>query len=313
MVSIMPMSHDQNFKNLILDYPLQALAFSAPEEAKALPPDVVIRSVREELPKDRLGDRFFELDVPLLAEWPDGRREALLFVVEEQTDPARFSIRKLASYCLAIGEFYDTDRVVPVVIFLRSGASIARQLRMGSDQRCYLDFHYIACVLPEIPVEDHLNSQNIVARLNLVNMRLGKGQRIHAYGHAVRGLMTLESSWERQQKYIDFVEAYGALDEDEMRRYREIYVTEDVQMMQWSERLLDQGEQRGVQKGLQQGLQKGLRQGQLGLLADLLAERFGALDEAVQARLEQADEETLKRWGRNLLSARSMDEVFRTQ
>ena len=76
-------------------------------------------------------------------------------------------------------------------------------------------------------------------------------------------------------------------------------------MMQWSERLLDQGEQRGVQKEL--------RQGQLGLLADLLAERFGALDEAVQARLEQADEETLKRWGRNLLSARSMDEVFRTQ
>ena len=290
------MSHDQNFKNLILDYPLQALAFSAPEEAKALPPDVVIRSVREELPKDRLGDRFFELDVPLLAEWPDGRREALLFVVEEQTDPARFSIRKLASYCLAIGEFYDTDRVVPVVIFLRSGASIARQLRMGSDQQCYLDFHYIACVLPEIPVEDHLNSQNIVARLNL---------------------MTLESSWERQRKYIDFVEAYGALDEDERRRYRELYVTEDAQMMQWSERLLDQGEQRGVQKGLQQGLQqglqKGLRQGQLGLLADLLAERFGALDEAVQARLEQADEETLKRWGRNLLSARSMDEVFRTQ
>ena len=174
-VFIMPMSHDQNFKNLILDYPLQALAFSAPEEAEALPPDVVLRSVREELPKDRLGDRFFELDVPLLAEWPDGRREALLFVVEEQTDPARFSIRKLASYCLAIGEFYDTDRVVPVVIFLRSGASIARQLRMGSDQQCYLDFHYIACVLPEIPVEDHLNSQNIVVRLNLVNMRLKKG------------------------------------------------------------------------------------------------------------------------------------------
>ena len=96
---------------------------------------------------------------------------------------------------------------------------------------------------------------------------------------------------------------------EERQRYGELYVTEDAQMMRWSERLLDQGEQRGVQKGLQQGL----RQGQLGLLAELLAERFGALDEAVQARLEQADEETLKRWGRNLLSARSMDEVFRTQ
>ena len=100
---------------------------------------------------------------------------------------------------------------------------------------------------------------------------------------------------------------------EERQRHGELYVTEDAQMMRWSERLLDQGEQRGVQKGLQQGLQQGLRQGQLGLLAELLAERFGALDEAVQARLEQADEETLKRWGRNLLSARSMDEVFRTQ
>ena len=100
---------------------------------------------------------------------------------------------------------------------------------------------------------------------------------------------------------------------EERQRYGELYVTEDVQMMRWSERLLDQGEQRGVQKGLQQGLRQGQRQGQLGLLADLLAERFGSLDEAVQARLEQADEETLKRWGRNLLSALSMDEVFRTQ
>ena len=65
-VSIMPMSHDQNFKNLILDYPLQALAFSAPEEAKALPPDVVIRSVQKKLPKDKLRDRIVFLIVPIL-------------------------------------------------------------------------------------------------------------------------------------------------------------------------------------------------------------------------------------------------------
>jgi hypothetical protein len=52
--------------------------------------------VRQEQLKERLGDRFRELDVPLLVEWPDGRREALLFVVEEQSDPKRFSIHRLA-------------------------------------------------------------------------------------------------------------------------------------------------------------------------------------------------------------------------
>jgi hypothetical protein len=46
--------------------------------------------------KERLGERFRELDVPLLVEWPDGRREALLFVLEEETNPYRFLIHRLA-------------------------------------------------------------------------------------------------------------------------------------------------------------------------------------------------------------------------
>lgn len=64
----MSTSHDQNFKNLIIDYPRQALAFFAPTEAASLPTDVKITYIRQELPKDRLGDRFFEMDVPLLVE-----------------------------------------------------------------------------------------------------------------------------------------------------------------------------------------------------------------------------------------------------
>jgi hypothetical protein len=39
--------------------------------------------VRREQLKERLGDRFRELDTPLLVEWPDGRRKAILFALEE--------------------------------------------------------------------------------------------------------------------------------------------------------------------------------------------------------------------------------------
>ena len=39
-------SHDQNFKNLILDYPLDALALFAPEEAPARDDPVRILPVR---------------------------------------------------------------------------------------------------------------------------------------------------------------------------------------------------------------------------------------------------------------------------
>ena len=89
------MDHDQNFKNLILDYPREALAFFAEEEAEGIDNSVRVVPVRQEQLKERLGERFRELDVPLLVEWPDGSREALLFVLEEESEVRRFSIHRL--------------------------------------------------------------------------------------------------------------------------------------------------------------------------------------------------------------------------
>ena len=84
------MSHDQNFKNLILDYPRETIAFSLRRRGMAVDSGARILPVREEQLKERLGDRFRELDIPLLVEWPDGRRAAFLFVLEEETEPADF-------------------------------------------------------------------------------------------------------------------------------------------------------------------------------------------------------------------------------
>ena len=114
-------SHDQNFKNLIIQYPRQALQFFAPAEAEGIDRRVKITPIRQEQLKPHLTDSFFELDVPLLLEWPDGRREALIFIVEHESDPGRFSITRLASYCLAVAEAMGTTRVIPVVIFMRDG------------------------------------------------------------------------------------------------------------------------------------------------------------------------------------------------
>jgi UPI00004DB9FA related cluster len=301
----MSTSHDQNFKNLIIDYPRQALAFFAPIEAASLPSDVKITYIRQELPKDRLGDRFFEMDVPLLVEWPNGQREALLFIVEEETKPGLFSIHRLAIYCLTLAEFSKTDHVVPVVIFLRGSKDIPRDLHLGSGQGSYLDFRYIACVLPEIPLHEHLDSDNLVARLNLVNMQYSPSERVHAYGHSIRGLMTLESNPSKHLKYMNFIDNYCTLDDTEKQRYRELYKAEDAQMMQWTERVKNEGRQ--------EGLLEGRLEGRLETLADLVSMRFGPMDATTQALMHAADDETLKRWTRNVLTAQTLEEVFRIQ
>ena len=291
------MSHDQNYKNLILDYPREAIAFFAAAEALAVDAGARILPLREEQLKERLGERFRELDTPLLVEWPDGRRAALLFVLEEETDPKRFSIHRLAHYCLDLAELYGTDRVVPVVIFLHPGA-FPRRLTLGSEHAAYLDFRYLACALRQIPARDHLNSPNLVARLNLPNMAYAPEDRLAVYAHAVRGLIELEPHPEKRLKYADFIDIYAELDENERQIYTQRYPREAAEMSGCAERFI------------QQGNEQGLRQGEARVLGSLLQLRFGALPPAARERMAAADAETLLRWSERVLTAQTLDEVL---
>lgn len=295
-------SHDQNFKNLILDYPRQALAFFAAAEADGIDDLVSITPIRQEQLKQRLSDRFHELDVPLLVEWPDGRREALLFVLEEESDPARFSIHRLGHYCLDLAELCQTRRVVPVVIFLRGGERIPDSLELGSEQHTYLAFRYLRCLLASTPAVDYLDSDNLVARLNLPNMHWPPQRKVEIYAQAIRGLLQLEPDPEKQLKYIDFIDIYTALDDNERRIYQDRYPQEDQGMTRLTERLLEQG--------MQQGMHQGRQQGELTVLSRQLSRRFGPLSLEVEQRLQQAGTEELERWAENILEARTLEEVF---
>lgn len=300
-----PISHDQNFKNLILDYPREALAFFASLEAEGLDQSVKITPLRQEQLKERLGERFRALDVPLRVEWPDGRRDTVLFVLEEETDPRRFSIHRLGHYCLDLSELYDTSRVVPVVIFLHPVRNLAESLVLGTELLSYLSFNYLKCELAAMDANAYLESTNLVARLNLPNMHWSPEQKVDIYGQALKGLLELESDPERHLKYLDFIDIYSDLDDTEMQDYQARYPQESTKMAGLTERLLNEG----MQKGMQEGVQKG----ELNLLVRLLTRRFGPLDNATLQRLQKASSAELEHWTDNILDAQTLDEVFSDQ
>jgi hypothetical protein len=64
-----------------------------------------------------------------------------------------------------------------------------------------------------------------------------------------------------------------------------------------------------IAKGEQLGRVRALHQ----ILIEQLTERFGALPEVALARIDEADEDQLARWGRRVLSAASLDQVLDTQ
>jgi len=295
------MDHDHNFKSLILDYAAQALAFFAPEEAIDLA-SARITPLRQEQLKERLGERFRELDVPLLVEWPDGRREAVVFVLEEETTASRFNIHRLAHYCLDIAELVGTDRVVPVVIFLGRSSTAPQELHLGGQRHRYLSFRYLACSLAELSAGQYFETDNLVARLNLPNMAHRPEERVEVYAWALRGLRELETDPERQAKYLDFIDIYAALDNTERAEFAARY-PEEVQLVSSF-----------AQRFTEQGLQQGQKQGEAAMLLRLLARKFGpAAAEAHRPRIEAADAETLLTWSERILDAATPEDIFRPE
>ena len=266
----MPDSHDQNFKNLILDYPRQALELFAPDEATHLGEDVTFTPIREEQLKDRLSDRFLELDIPLLLEWPDGRREALLFVIEHHTDPGSFSVHKLARYSLSLAELFQTDRVVPVVVFLKRPRKVPDSIVLGNEFFSYLRFRYIRCVLPELPGEHYMESPNLVARLNLPNMCWPPELKLAIYASAVRGLESLEGNPDKQAKYLGFIDIYARIDNNERILFEQTYRKEAATMTGFVERYEAIGKEKGLQEGLERGLERGQREARLATARNLI-------------------------------------------
>ena len=298
----MAINHDQNFKNLILDYPRDALALFAPGEAPVPEEQARIVPVRQEQLQERLGTHWRELDTPLLVEWPDRQRKSVAFVVEEESVPSPFSPRRLARYCLDLADMHETNRVVPVVVFLDSGKSTPDSLTLGTERRKYLSFEWVSCRLDQLSADDWRGSDNLVARVNLPNMRVPAGGRVTACADAVRGLLALESDPDQQQKYLDFIDMYAELTDNERREFERMHPEESKAMIG--------GFQRARDEGMQQGIEQGRIEGERAVLERQLLRRFGRLPRSASERLVAASAADLEAWADRVLEANSLDDVF---
>lgn len=293
-------SHDQNFKNMILDYPIEAIRFFAPQEAKKLEGAIKVIPLRQEQLKKKLGDRYRELDTPLMLEWPNSDQKALIFLMEEESCTSRFSISRLAHYCLDIYELFKTTRLIPVVIFLKGG-QYQQELCLGSNEHSFLNFHFIACELSSLKALNYIKSDNIVARLNLPLMCYNENQRIEVYAQAVNGLMSLESSYHQQIKYLDFIEQYADLNETELAYYQANYLKQEAEgadKMGLVQTLRDEGEQKGRQEG------------ETDLFLRLLKMKFIIVPDDIEQKVKNASSEQMILWSERLLKADKVDEIF---
>jgi predicted transposase YdaD len=77
----------------------------------------------------------------------------------------------------------------------------------------------------------------------------------------------------------------------------------------------EEGLQKGLQEGLQEGLQKGFQQGrqegEARLVLRLLRLKFAPLEPEIEERVRAADADRLLVWGERVLTAESLEDIFR--
>ncbi|MEX1214272.1 DUF4351 domain-containing protein [Saccharospirillum sp.] len=148
------------------------------------------------------------------------------------------------------------------------------------------------------------------ARLCLSLMHWSAGQKLKMYAKAVQGLVTLEPDPEKQLKYLDFIDIYSALDDNEQAQYKAEYPQEDQTMASLTERLKAEGMEQGRAQGMEQGMAQGMAQGERAVLHRQLQRRFGPLSSQVLNRLEAANQQQLELWAERILDADSLADVF---
>ncbi len=116
-----------------------------------------------------------------------------------------------------------------------------------------------------------------------------------------RDATILESDPEKQLKYLDFVDLYGGLSEQEIEHYSQTYLSESEEEanMGLKQYLIQKGEARGEIKGEAQTLHKQLRL------------KFKDLPDWVTQKINQADKAQLDQWVERILFVNSLDELFK--
>ena len=141
-----------------------------------------------------------------------------------------------------------------------------------------------------------------MARVNLPNMQSPEHRKVEVYAEAVRGLLEIEQDGDKRAKYIEFIDIYAGLTDNEYRRYRRQY-REDSSIMAGVI-------SRAREEGMQQGMKQGRVEGERALLERQLRRRFGLLAPEVAEMLGKASAADLVTWAENVLDAPTLDDVF---
>jgi hypothetical protein len=237
-------THDHNFKNLFLDFPIETLEWFFPQAEQSWGKIVRIDFKRQEPKKHHLSDAGLALDLPILFHFEN--QQLLLWLVEFQEDKSKFSIYKLLRYTTDMMEAYPDALVVPTVLFTdrkKWRKSVPLELHTQINDRLFLHFEYVLHKLFDLNARDYYNMDNPVVKILLPKMNYRKEERIEVISQAYKGLFQLVTRG-LFDKYVDFIDVYSEISDQEQKQlYENIIQHKETAML--AQYIKEKGRQEG--------------------------------------------------------------------
>ncbi len=285
-------SHDQNFKNIFLDFPKEALEWIMPHTLQEWGELRKIEFVRQEPKKRKLADAHLSLDMPILYTFQRG--QLLLWLVEFQEDKAKFSIYKLLRYTTDLMEAHPQALVIPTVLFTDRSTwhkDVTRQLDTTFENRTFLHFEYVFVKLFDFNARDYYHVHNPIVKILLPKMNYFPEERLEVIRQAYRGLFDLAPVL-LFEKYRDFIDIYANVEAEE----RQI-VTQELQQHKETIMIAQYIKEQGMQEGNTR------------LLSRQLSKKYHVGTEKATDLLEGLSVDDLLELGEYMLDCGSFDDI----
>ncbi|MCP4133956.1 MAG: hypothetical protein GY754_23500 [bacterium] len=212
------LSQDEMIKDLILDYPEDALEYLHPEIFKRYGRPVKTSVTLQENKKYSHYDPKRINDIAILYEFKGGEK-VVLPLVEHWSDKNQFDIHRLAHYMIDLDKRYPDYEKCPIVLFTDQSDTWYTQPQSEIVIQCldtvYLKFEYIMVRLKADEAEQYRRTKNkFVAVLRSVMAREADEKIILAIDF-IKHYLYLESDVKLLRKHIDIICFYFDLEEEE--------------------------------------------------------------------------------------------------
>ena len=211
-------SDDSIIKELIRDYPVDALEFIEPAIIRSRGKPVSVRFLMQENKKHRHSDTARHHDIAVQYTFADSSTE-ILVLIEHWSDKAKFDIYRLAHYVLDLGARFPHAEILPVALFLDKANTWRKnpeeRITIRCGEKCILSFELTLIRLKAYEAQDYISTRNKFLAVLAPAMHMSKENKVDLGLEMLKNFRYTETDVRLYEKNLAALEHFLAFSKEE--------------------------------------------------------------------------------------------------